>query len=845
MRVNSHEERKLTRRFVWIALLLLLALTACSSFVDPTQPHSAGIPAGEIVTGRSVGQTFQAYHDGLNGVEVLLATYNRANTEPVVFHLRSSPESAADLRTVTTPAADIADNEFHHFAFDPIHDSKGQRFYFFLDSPTSTPGNALTAWLGDGESYQDGSAYIDGRPAESQMAFNLRYAPGWMGLGILKTLISPGLGVTLAALIILLPGVALSVYLLPPQQFGWRVRLALAPAFGVALYPVILAWCLPAGVRPGAFMVWGAAGLSAAALLFRFRHLTPGRLLDRAKSAWRTWRASETCYSDLTTLAVVGLIAVGLFVPLQRFVAPLWDDSVQHAVIAQRIFENGGLFDSWEPYAPYRGMTTHFGFHTLVAAYMWLTGIQVAPAMLVVGQLMNLVGALGLYGLILYTSRNRWAGIGTLMAVGLFSIVPAIYTNWGRYPQLTGQAILPAAVCLLWAVGEAKQRAGKLVLLAGLAAAGMTLSYYRTPFLYAVFGVAWLAIQALPAWIRRQRIWWRDLIWLGLVALTLLVLIAPWIVLGLFKFQQVSSANAAAASVALPVGTPPPPPDLWAMYSPWWYHPDYRSLLLGAMAGILLAIVLRRWRVVTLGGWLAGFLLLPLASSFTRNEAFFFSTMIAIYIPTSLLIGWLAGVLVKAIMRYVPRTVQLLIILAIVGGAAYGALGMLRILDPQFALVTPADLEAMAWIRENTPANATFLINGIVYTGGRSVVGGDAGWWIPIFTRRANSIPPQYALFTAEPIEPGYTQRVNNLVHTLLAHSPTTSEGTQALCDFGITHVYIGQRRGMAVAALPLSIRPEKPMLDVAELTSSEQFNLIYRYDLVRVFQFDRSVCAH
>ena len=125
------------------------------------------------------------------------------------------------------------------------------------------------------------------------------------------------------------------------------------------------------------------------------------------------------------------------------------------------------------------------------------------------------------------------------------------------------------------------------------------------------------------------------------------------------------------------------------------------------------------------------------------------------------------------------------------------------------------------------------------------VVGGDAGWWLPILTQRANSIPPQYALFTARPIEPGYTQQVNNLVHTLLTSPPTAPEGIQALCDFGITHVYIGQRRGMAVAALPPSTRPEKPMLDTAELAASELFDLVYQYDLVRVFRFNHDVCAY
>jgi flagellar biosynthesis protein FliQ len=848
--MKPDEDDKVTKRGIGATLLLLLVLAACTDFVDHSQPHPAGVPAGEITADHTVGQTFIARHDGLNGIEVLLATYARLNSEPVVFHLRLSPESTSDLRTMTISASDMADNDYYLFAFDPVRDSNGQQFYYFLNSPTSTSGNAITAWLGSWDSYQDGSAYIAGRPEEAQTVFRLHYASGWMGLGALETLFSTGLKLLPAVLLFLLPGLALTLSALPHRQIDWRMRLSLAPACGLAIYPVILAWSLPIGVRPGAPMVWVVLVLSAAVLLVRYRHLASGRRPARVRSAWRAWWESEERASDLVTLVVLGLILITLFVPIQGFVAPLWDDSVQHAVIAQRIYENGGLFDSWEPYAPYRTMTTHFGFHAAVAAYMWLTGGHVAPAMLLIGQVVNLVGALGLYGLSRYASRDRWSGTTTLIIVSLFSIIPATYTNWGRYPQLTGQAILPGAVCLLWALGEGKQQKGRSAVLVGLVLTGMTLSYYRTPFLFAAFVAAWLAFQAIPAWVKKRRDWRRDLIWLSVAALALAVMLGPWIVFGLRPFQQVSGSNTAQSQAArsTPAITPDessPGFDLEAAYGPWLQNPDYRWLLLGALAAALLVLVGRRWRVATWIGWLIGFLLLPpIPLQYTRGPAFLFSIMIGIYLPAGLLIGSAIGTITEALLGHIPKLVRLLVVLVILGGSAYGAMNQMRVLDYAYTLVTPADLKAMDWIRENSPRDAKFLINGIVYTDGYSVVGGDAGWWLPIYTQRANSIPPQYALFTAQPIEPGYTQQVYNLVHTLLAHPPSTPEGMQALCDFGITHIYIGQRRGMAVAALPLSIRPEKPMLDVAELTASELFDLQYQHDRVRVFQFDRGACT-
>ena len=70
-------------------------------------------------------------------------------------------------------------------------------------------------------------------------------------------------------------------------------------------------------------------------------------------------------------------------------------------------------------------------------------------------------------------------------------------------------------------------------------------------------------------------------------------------------------------------------------------------------------------------------------------------------------------------------------------------------------MVTKPDRQAMTWIREHTPAQAKFLVEGFRIYGGRSVVGSDAGWWIPLLADRANTMPPQYALLNETPIISG------------------------------------------------------------------------------------------
>jgi len=132
-------------------------------------------PIGEILGNKTIGQTFLAPYSNLSDVEIQLATYIRVNTHEVIFHLRSVPSSSTDLYTIKLPADKIADNSFHRFSFDPITDSKGRLFYFFIESPNSTSGNAITIWYNKEDAYKDGQAYENGLPLAGDLAFRAHF----------------------------------------------------------------------------------------------------------------------------------------------------------------------------------------------------------------------------------------------------------------------------------------------------------------------------------------------------------------------------------------------------------------------------------------------------------------------------------------------------------------------------------------------------------------------------------------------------------------------------------------------------------------------------------------------
>jgi hypothetical protein len=138
----------------------------------------------------------------------------------------------------------------------------------------------------------------------------------------------------------------------------------------------------------------------------------------------------------------------------------------------------------------------------------------------------------------------------------------------------------------------------------------------------------------------------------------------------------------------------------------------------------------------------------------------------------------------------------------------------------------------MEWIQEQTPADSIFLIEGIHENWVTNVIGTDAGWWIPILTDRVNTIPSQYALANEIPIVEDYSRKVVDLEATLEKDGLVSKAGISKLCEYGINHVYIGQKQG-TVGILG------KPLFTPDDLASSHIFRLIYHQDRVYIYSVE------
>jgi len=129
---------------------------------------------GEILPGRTFGQTFISQQPNLCRIDVLLATYRRTNNCDLTFRLQAGFPGGEEVTAITVKGASVQDNKWHTFRFPPPLDSKRRTYYFSLESANAAPGNALTAYCSLGP-YEFGQRYENGRPLDGSLAFRTYY----------------------------------------------------------------------------------------------------------------------------------------------------------------------------------------------------------------------------------------------------------------------------------------------------------------------------------------------------------------------------------------------------------------------------------------------------------------------------------------------------------------------------------------------------------------------------------------------------------------------------------------------------------------------------------------------
>jgi hypothetical protein len=160
-------------------LLITTAISLGHVSLPPDGNRVKEVETGEVWGERTVGQTFVASYPGLYRIDIFLDTSDHTDTYDATFHLREGPQAANDLYSAHFDPGGVEDDAYHTFAFDPIRDSAGRTFYFFLSASQAEQGDAFVLWKSREDTYPGGQAYINGAPLEGDLVFLTYYEPPW------------------------------------------------------------------------------------------------------------------------------------------------------------------------------------------------------------------------------------------------------------------------------------------------------------------------------------------------------------------------------------------------------------------------------------------------------------------------------------------------------------------------------------------------------------------------------------------------------------------------------------------------------------------------------------------
>ncbi len=812
------------RRIATYSIILLFCFALFALFSqNQAQATSDIIPHVNINPGESVGQTFTSLHRGLNEIGVTVSAQNNesGNLKLLLYHNNSQqpPVFSKDY------SINVSSAEFLSLIFEAQKDSYLEDYFLELNWSGSGP---ISFQTNPSESYTQGSLYINSYSAQAQLDFNLEYDRVQLSLGLGLVVLQWLWQLFLTALILLLPGWAILSIAWPGwEDYDLLIKLTLAFGVSYALYPTLFLLTDFIDFHPGeVFFVWVVMGLSAISLFIHYRPDLRVKDISASKLLCNFRLRSEN-WLNLATVVVLSLIFFVKFWAIRTLDTPMWGDSYQHTMITQLMMNNGGMFDSWQPYVPYETFTVHFGFHSLATVFAWISNLSASQTVLWVGQISNALAALSLYPIAFKVSgKRKWAGVIAITFAGLILRYPNYYVNWGRYAQLSGQVLLPLVGFLLVEVLFSKETNISQLAIVSILLGGMALSYYRMPFFLAIWIP--LLIGEMILWLRRDGNKFSTLLLRGmLILLGMVVLLIPLFsrISGGALAQSVGSMHSPGLQQALSNF-------LNNLNSTQYYYS--KPLIVLTVISVVAGILAKQWRVLAI---MLGMVLIHSYVLGTMVDLPFsnfidaFSIQLMTYIGLGVIISYGFALVAENLDPVHPSIAAFLLITL----SVFFAFQAKNVTDKTYEIVTRPDLRAFQWIRENTALDDLFLVNGFTIYDNTSGVGSDGGWWISLLTERRNTMPPQYAVLNERPEDPGYTKWTVDAINHFETYSPPSEEGLEAMCDWEVDYIYIGQRQG--------SVNDPTPMLRWQEWEETSAFSLVYAKDLVRIYQIDPSYC--
>ena len=590
------------------------------------------------------------------------------------------------------------------------------------------------------------------------------------------------------------------------KRWSTLQRWILAFFVGMAFYPV--SFYLSRALLPG--MQIGSNKLIAFLVLCLLFNLWQYR---------KSWK--DNFKFEKRDFIVLGLLLITILtrmIPAWQYPYPAWSDSLHHSIITKLVMLNGQLPADMLPFDSAVLSAYHLGLYSLSGSLGLLGNVAPHTALLVYSQLVNAFAGLAVF-VFLDKRMSRTAGLAGMVFAGLVSFQPALYFNWGRFPQLASQTLLFPAALLVWEAFESgtqknnsiKARTGNdqgqtlwkrfdfiAICISGFTVSASALLHFRVAAFFLpllvfifIFTIGKIEIKKTQA----KKIFINTV----LVALVALILTLP--------------ASVSAMRLYLnPIWTPETivkPFDAESQEHSLAEHPYYafeytfffelgltKAASIFAALGLLIGLCFKKTRVlamITLA-WLAVLFIEGNLAKFNIQKLAFVNmtgVMILAYMPGALGFGLLFEGLKKAanalfgVSESTKDGIQAIITWMLVFIGLLFVNDRINQIEPWRHFMSLEDEQAMLWIKENTPEDAVFAVNTFYWAGG-AVHGTDAGYWIPYFAERETTTRTMISL---ESVDYKIVQIRTNLVYSLYLAGNGLID-TQPLCDLNVGYLY-------------------------------------------------------
>ena len=233
-----------------------------------------------------------------------------------------------------------------------------------------TPGKPLSSAMGvrynSFDTLSSGQMYADGAPTGGDLSMAVYYHYDMQTLlGDIAAAISQHLALVLSWLCLILPGLALLLWL--PNSMSNGQRLIAAPGLSVLALPVFMLITRALHVAISTGVLWALVLISGVLILAALARpsLVPQPQTPQPTQTRAARLESAAFWSSL--VGVLILTAITKLLPLRDALAGMGLDAYHHTLISEMFIRAGGIPSNYEPYAPLASFTYHFGFHALTA----------------------------------------------------------------------------------------------------------------------------------------------------------------------------------------------------------------------------------------------------------------------------------------------------------------------------------------------------------------------------------------------------------------------------------------------------------------------------------------------